>query len=56
MSKKKEAGQLNPKEQRILDNVIESMITEKLMETGFTGLLFYLTEKGENLLMSESIG
>jgi hypothetical protein len=48
-------GQLNPKEQRIFDDVIESMFTEKLMITGFAGLLFYLTEKGEKLMMSESI-
>jgi len=48
-------GQLNPKEQRIFDDVIESMNTEKLMITGFAGLLFYLTEKGEKLMMSESI-
>jgi hypothetical protein len=43
-------GKLNPKEQRIFNGVIENMITENLMITGFAGFLFYLSEKGEKLM------
>jgi hypothetical protein len=43
-------GRFNPKEQRVFNDVVESMITEQLMITGFAGLLFYVTEKGEKLM------
>jgi predicted transcriptional regulator len=43
-------GQFNPKEQRLFNDVIESMLAEQLMITSFTKLQFYLTEKGEKLM------
>ena len=43
-------GQFNPKEQRIFNDVVESMLAEQLMITSFTKLQFYLTEKGEKLM------
>ena len=43
-------NQFNPKEQRIFNDVIENMITQQLMIASFTGLQFYLTEKGEKLM------
>jgi predicted transcriptional regulator len=47
-------GQLNPKEQRIFDDVIESLFTEKLVTTSLLNHFLYLTEKGEKF-MSEVI-
>ena len=47
-------GQLNPKEQRIFNDVIDNMIAEKLVTTSLLNHFLYLTEKGEKL-MSESI-
>jgi len=43
-------GQLNPKEQRIFDDVIESIIKEKLVTTSLLNHFLYLTEKGEKLM------
>ena len=43
-------GRLNPKEQRIFNDVVENMHAAQLMITGFAGLLFYITEKGEKLM------
>jgi predicted transcriptional regulator len=43
-------GKLNPKEQRIFNDVTENMIAKQLMITGFAGLLFHVTEKGEKLI------
>jgi len=43
-------GELNPKEQRIFNDVIDSMIAKQLMITSFTGAQFYVTEKGEQLM------
>jgi len=40
----------NPKEQKRFNDVIDSMIAEQLMITGFTKLQFYITEKGEKLM------
>jgi hypothetical protein len=47
-------GRLNPKEQRIFNDVIESMITEKLATTSLLENFLYLTETGEKL-MKENI-
>jgi hypothetical protein len=47
-------GQLNPKEQRIFNDVIESIIREKLATTSLLENFLYLTKKGEKF-MSDSI-
>ena len=47
-------GRLNPKEQRIFPEVIESMINEKLVTTSLLESFVYLTETGEKW-MRESL-
>ena len=47
-------GRLNPKEQRIFNDVVTSMITEKLVTTSLLESFFYLTETGEKW-MRESL-
>jgi hypothetical protein len=43
-------GRLNPKEQRIFNDVVTSLITEKLVTTSLLESFYYLTETGEKTM------
>ncbi len=47
-------GRLNPKEQRIFNDVVKGMLTENLVTASLLQSFYYLTEKGEHL-MRESL-